>query len=123
MKRADLRLEDYLGHIHQAIQHINDYLVDVSKETFLESSLLQDTVIRNLEIIGEASHNIETVAPAFAAAHPELPLVFAYRMRNAVSHGYFGVDTELVWDTVKNDLPGFQCRVQELIAELSLPER
>lgn len=51
-------------------------------------------MIRNFEIIGEASHNIETHYPEFATAHPELPLVFAYQMRNAVAHGCTGDDTD-----------------------------
>jgi uncharacterized protein with HEPN domain len=73
---------------------------------FLGNAMAQDAVIRNLEIIGEASHNIEQHHPDFAAAHPELPLAFAYQMRNAVAHGYFKVDLEIVWKTIHNDLPG-----------------
>ena len=46
---------------------------------FVRSELVQDAVIRNLEIIGEASRNIETRCPAFAARHPDLPLSFACR--------------------------------------------
>ncbi len=42
--------------------------------------------------------------PAFAAAHPELPLAIAYQMRNAVAHGYFKVDLEVVWKTLQRDL-------------------
>ncbi|TCV82508.1 HepT-like ribonuclease domain-containing protein [Sulfurirhabdus autotrophica] len=50
--------------------------------------MVQDAVIRNIEIIGEASHNIEERFPEFSEQHPELPLAFAYQMRNAVAHGY-----------------------------------
>jgi uncharacterized protein with HEPN domain len=66
---------------------------------------MQDAVIRNLEIIGEASRNIERKHPDFTAAHPELPLSFAYEMRNALAHGYFKVDLAIVWKTVETDLP------------------
>jgi uncharacterized protein with HEPN domain len=54
--------------------------------------MIQDAVIRNFEIIGEASKNIERLAPEFVAAHPELPLAFAYDMRNLLAHGYYKVD-------------------------------
>ena len=67
--------------------------------------MAQDAVIRNLEIIGEASHSIEIHFPEFAASHQELPLSFAYQMRNAVAHGYFKVDLEIVWKTIEDDLP------------------
>ena len=70
----------------------------------MENNLVQDAVIRNFEIIGEASHNIESKFPQFAGAHPELPLAVAYQMRNAVAHGYFNVDLDIVWKTVNNDL-------------------
>jgi hypothetical protein len=58
------------------------------------STLIQDAVIRNFEIIGEASRNIERNCPEFAAAHRDLPLLNAYEMRNALAHGYFRVDLE-----------------------------
>ena len=63
---------------------------------FLHDELVQDAVIRNLQTIGEASHNIQRRYPDFPAKHPELPLVFACQMRNAVAHGYFKVDYEIV---------------------------
>ena len=53
------RLPDYLEHIQRAIQSIQTYTKDTGKPGFLRSELVQDAVIRNLEIIGEASHNIE----------------------------------------------------------------
>jgi uncharacterized protein with HEPN domain len=82
---------------------------------FRSSRLVQDAVIRNLEIIGEASRNIETKHPDFAAAHPELPLAVAYQMRNAVAHGYFKVDLQVVWKTLHNDLPDLYKLVQAVI--------
>ena len=53
-------------------------------------------MIRNFEVIGEASNNIEKHYPEFVVEHPELPLASAYQMRNAVAHGYFKVDFEIV---------------------------
>jgi uncharacterized protein with HEPN domain len=72
---------------------------------------VQDAVIRNLEIVGEASNSIERRYPEFVAAHPELPLAIAYQMRNAVAHGYFKVDFEIVWRTIRRDLPVFRKQV------------
>ena len=79
---------------------------------FVRSELVQDAVIRNLEIIGEASRNIETRCPAFAARHPDLPLSFAWQMRSVLAHGYFKVDLALVWQTVQRDLPALRQGVQ-----------
>jgi uncharacterized protein with HEPN domain len=85
---------------------------------FLQNDMVQDAVIRNFEIIGEASHNIEANYPSFSSDHPELPLAFAYQMRNAVAHGYFKVDMEIVWKTIHNDLPGLHEQVQGILEDL-----
>jgi uncharacterized protein with HEPN domain len=85
---------------------------------FLENSMVQDAVVRNLEIIGEASNNTARHYPALAAAHQELPLAYAYQMRNAVAHGYFEVDLEIAWKTIHNDLPGLYRQVQQALEGL-----
>ena len=94
MNRDPQRLADYLEHILDAIERIGSYTADMGEPDFLESRMIQDAVIRNLEIIGEASHNIEVHHADFTVAHPELPLAIAYQMRNAVAHGYFKVGLE-----------------------------
>ncbi len=99
------RLIDYLGHVVQAIERIASYTENMDQLAFLQMTLVQDAVIRNIEVIGEACNNIDKRFPQFAAGHPELPLSFAYRMRNVVAHGYFKVDLELVWKTISVDLP------------------
>ncbi len=70
-----------------------------------------DAVIRNLEIIGEAARNIERNHAAFAAQHADVPWGIAYEMRNALAHGYFKVDFEIVWRTIENDLPGLEKKI------------
>ena len=105
MSRDPLRLRDYLGHILEAISQIQNYCEDIDEVTFLKNRMIQDAVIRNFEIIGEASNNIEKKFPAFMKLHPELPLSSAYQMRNVLAHGYFKVDFEIVWKTICNDLP------------------
>jgi uncharacterized protein with HEPN domain len=112
MSRDPQRLVDYLAHVLEAIERIHCYVEDVDEPAFLRDSLVQDAVIRNLEVIGEASNNIAQHFPEFASAHPELPLASAYQMRNAVAHGYFKVDLEIVWSTIHRDLPGLHEQVR-----------
>jgi len=111
------RLRDYLQHISQAIERIERYIQGMNETDFLNSSLVQDATIRNLEIIGEASHNITRRYPEFAAAHPELPLAFAWTMRNILTHGYAEVDAEIVWRTFKRDLPGLYQQIQTILQQ------
>jgi len=102
---APLRTSDYLAHIVEAIERIFSYIDEVDEVQFLSTALVQDAVIRNLEVIGEASRNIERHDPRFASSHPELPLRTAWAMRNRLSHGYFKIDFEVVWLTLHKDLP------------------
>ena len=87
MSRDAQRLPDYLMHIGQAIERIERYTSDLDEADFIRSEMVQDAVIRNLEVIGEACRNIEHNHADFADAHPELPVTIAYEMRNALAHG------------------------------------
>ena len=119
MSHDKQRLHDYLSHIVQAIKRIQHYTEDVDEVGFLQNEMVQDAVIRNIEIIGEASHNVEKYFTEFARLHPELPLMFAYEMRNAVAHGYFKVDFEIVWKTIQKDLPALEQEIQTILQQLA----
>lgn len=119
MSRDQQRLRDYLMHIVLAVNRISAYTDDIDEVGFLQSEMVQDAVIRNVEIIGEASHNIEKHYNEFAKSHPELPLVFAYEMRNAVAHGYFKVDLEIVWKTIQTDLPQLKLITNAVLQQLA----
>lgn len=111
-----LRVPDYLGHILKAIERIDRYTANLDEVGFLASELVQDAVIRNFEIIGEACNNIEKHFPEFAAQHDDIPWLVMYTMRNRVSHGYFKVDLEIVWKTIHRDLPGLHAQIREVRA-------
>jgi uncharacterized protein with HEPN domain len=113
-----LRVPDYLGHILQAIERIDRYTADLDEASFLGSELVQDAVIRNIEIIGEASNNIQRVDPVFAAQHSVIPWQVMYTMRNRVSHGYDTVDLEIVWKTIRRDLPGLHSQIQSALTSI-----
>ncbi|MEO8527549.1 MAG: DUF86 domain-containing protein [Pseudolysinimonas sp.] len=110
------RLIDYLTHILTAIERISGYAAGLDAAGFATDERTQDAVIRNIEVIGEASRRIQARHPEFAVEHPELPLASAYQMRNAVAHGYFEVDVDIVWKTVVNDLPSLAELVRALLA-------
>lgn len=108
------RVADYLGHILRAIERIDRYTVDMEEIGFLSNELVQDAVIRNIEILGEASNNIQRVAPDFAALHDDVPWQIMYTMRNRVSHGYDQIDLEIVWKTIRGDLPTLYAQIQRV---------
>jgi len=118
-RKGALRVGDYLGHMLDAIRQIERYVEGLSEADFLEDRKTQDAVIRNFEILGEAARNVESAAPEFAAAHAEVPWGDAYRLRNQVAHGYFSVDLNVVWQTIRRDLPGLKARLSTLLDSLA----
>lgn len=111
-----VRVPDYLRHILNAIQRIDRYTTDMDEAGFLANELVQDAVIRNIEIIGEAANNIQRIDTAFAAHHDEIPWAVMYTMRNRVSHGYDQIDFEIVWRTIQSDLPVLHAQITRLNA-------
>ena len=116
-----LRVPDYLGHILAAMERIKRHTADVDEHGFMNSELIQDAVIRNIEIIGEAANNIQRVNAAFAEANGEIPWQVMYAMRNRLSHGYDQVDFEMVWRTICNDLPHLYKLVQAASVKVASP--
>lgn len=116
MSRRDApRVRDYLSHILQAIANIREYTADMDLGTCLGDRRTQDAVVRNFEVIGEACNKVLTQHARFAAAHPAVRWGTAYEMRNALAHGYFKVDQQIVWTTIQNDLPDFELSVRSAL--------
>lgn len=113
------RLADYLGHMLDAIQRVRAYTQGTDEAAFMRDQLLQDAVIRNIEIMGEASSQILSRYPDFGAKHPDLPLRAVRGMRNAISHGYFTVNLRLVWQAVEHDVPQLATQLKEVREEVS----
>ena len=112
-----LRVRDYIQHIDAAIQRIETYVQGLDLAAFVENTLVQDAVVRNFEIIGEAANKILMADSAYARLHPKLRLDLAYRMRNALIHGYESINVVTVWNTIKGDLPILKREVTTLLRE------
>lgn len=92
----------FLHHILDAICQIEEYTAGVNYGEFLEKRLIQDAVVRQLEIIGEATKNLSSDTKEY---HPQIPWKEIAGMRDKLIHVYFGVDLREVWNTAKRDLP------------------
>ncbi len=77
-----------------------------------DSLRVDDYLGHIIEAICDARNKVTKHHGALAAAHPEIPWNFAYEMRNALSHGFFKVDQQVVWQTICDDLPGLRQAVQ-----------
>lgn len=121
MKAGQFRTGDYLQHIAEACARIERYTENVDELGFLANPLIQDGVLRNIQIVGEAANNICKSDPQFAADHAEVPWSVMYAMRNRVTHGYHQIDLDIVWNLVRNDVPQLQEAIRALIAQLPQP--
>jgi uncharacterized protein with HEPN domain len=104
----------YLGDILDAIQRIESYTTQVSKQGFIENFMMQDAVMLQIEIIGEAANSI---SEAFQEKHDEIPWAQMRALRNRIVHDYRGINLNVIWDTVQNDLPALKRQAQDILGE------
>ena len=110
LRNWKIRITDIL----ECIAKIRRYTKGYSFEDFQEDEKTIDSVLRNLEIIGEAARHV----PAeIRAEHPELPWVEMLTMRNIVIHEYHGVNLRIIWQTVKEDLPPLVSGLKRILQE------
>ena len=101
----------YLESIRDCLERIAEY-TESGEDAFLASRLIQDGVIRNLEVIGEATKNI---SEDLRAANPSIPSRQIAGMRDVLIHDYMGVDYELVWEVVTIHIPDLSTDIQLLL--------
>lgn len=109
------RHEEYLEHIIAAIEKVKSYTAEMDKEVFIADEKTQDAVIRNLEVIGEAAGRIVGEYPEIAARYAGVPWKKIYAMRNRLSHGYFEINLEVVWETVRQSLPELEQQARRIL--------
>lgn len=102
----------YLEDMLQSINRIEEYLTDIDFEKFKMSNMIVDATIRNFEIIGEAAKNVPV---KIQVKYQEIPWRKMYGLRNLISHEYFGVDYEMIWEISKKNLPQNKIDLEKII--------
>jgi uncharacterized protein with HEPN domain len=105
----------FLEHILASITAVEEYTSGLSTEEFLASQEKQDAVIRRVEIIGEAVRNLPD---DFRKQYPEVTWNKIVGMRDKLIHAYFGVDLDLVWAVVTNDLKPLKIEIESILQQL-----
>ena len=107
--RGDL---EFLRDIKEAINRIHSYTSGIDYKEFQKDNKTQDAVVRNLEIIGEATKNI---SKEFKKKYPDIPWKEMAGTRDKVIHFYFGVNYDIVWSISKDELPSVIKQVNKAI--------
>lgn len=105
----------YLRHILDAIGLIERYTAGLDQQGFVKNTLVQDGVIRQLEIVGEAAKRL---SQSLRARYPDVPWQVVAGMRDKLVHDYMGVEVETVWLTVTASLPAFKAQIREILDTL-----
>ena len=106
---------DFLRDILNAAQQAQEFVEGLDFDTFCADTKSLFAVVRTLEIIGEAARHIPQ---SMKDDHPQVPWRQMLVMRNLLIHQYFGVDLEVLWRTIQEDLPPLREAIQRILAEL-----
>lgn len=104
-----------LQHISDAIKEIYNYIADISYENFQSNSMVQYATIKQLEIIGEAANHL---TKHFKRLYKEIRWQEIIGLRNLLIHEYFGIDTKIVWDILKTDIPELKLQIKEILNQI-----
>ncbi len=110
----------YLKDILEAIKSIEKFVADMTLEEFRTDDKTSSAVIRKFEIIGEATKNIPKV---IKQKYPDIPWKEMVGFRDKLIHFYFGIKYELVWDTIKIEIPNLKPKLKEILSELEKEEK
>jgi uncharacterized protein with HEPN domain len=102
----------YLHHIIDAFMQIEYYIDGISHEEFLSNKLLQDGVIRQLEVMGEAARNL---SDDLRNEYPQVPWRQMIGLRNRMIHAYFNVNLQIIWEIVQGDLPDLKWETESIL--------
>lgn len=102
----------FIKDIRDCTKKIMDYTKGKTYEEFTGNQMLMDAVIRNLEIIGEATKNIPDEVKQ---KHPQIEWRKIGDLRNIIIHGYFRIDYDILWDIVQNKIPNLAIKIEEVL--------
>ena len=106
---------DFLSDIQEAIRRIAVYTTGLTYDGFVADIKTQDAVIRNLEIIGEATKNLST---DLCAQYPDMPWKGMAGVRDRLIHHYFGVNLDIVWRILVAELPAVSAQIEEMLQDM-----
>ena len=104
----------YVADMKACCERVSEYTSGLNREEFLNRRLVYDATLRNLELLGEAARNVPEEARVLA---PDIPWRRLVGMRNVLIHGYLGIDDDIIWDIVSNEVGKLLGALEKLESE------
>ena len=115
-----MKKREYLDYVQDIVESINDiesFTKGIDFNDFIKDKKTINAVVRSLEVIGEASKKVpETIRKKY----PALPWKQMAKMRDKLIHEYFGVDVEIVWKVVNDEIPPLKPLIQQILGEFKI---
>jgi uncharacterized protein with HEPN domain len=108
------RDKQHLADIEEAIKRILDYTADLEYTTFLERPMVQDAVLRNFQVVGEATKKL---SDKIRSSYPDVPWRNIAGMRDKIVHDYIEIEYQTVWDVIQKDLPQILTQIGQILSE------
>jgi len=102
----------FLQHILESIEKIEEYAKNVTEKEFFDDYEKQDAIVKRLEIIGEAVKNLPD---SLKNKHPNVPWKNIAGTRDILIHEYFGIDTDLIWEIVRKNIPRLKKQIIKIL--------
>lgn len=112
--REEIRDKERLQHILTSIDYIEEFIKNISFEEFCKDKLRYFAIVKNIEIIGEASYRLSS---AFKNNHPQTPWKMIEGTRHYIVHDYYQVDSRIVWEVASQDLPNLKTQIEEYLKQ------
>jgi len=106
---------EFIYDVLESIKRIEEYTENITFKELMRNIIIQDAVVRNIEVIGEAIKNIPS---SFKKKHKDIEWKKIAGMRDKIINFYFGISWEVVWKTIKENLPLLKEKIEKIIKEL-----
>ena len=114
MSKRNVRL--YIEDVRDAVEKIEKYAEGLNFDTFVKDEKTVDAVVKNFSVIGEA---VKKFPQEIKIKYPQIPWTEISGTRNKMIHAYFAIDEDILWKTIKEDLPTFKKQIVEILKEYS----
>jgi len=116
MSRSALAARDYVEHMLDSCKKIQRFIKGKSLDEFFQDDMVQDAVMFNLQVLGEAARQLMFVLPDAHSRFPTIPFNEMYVTRNRLIHGYASIQPRIVWEVAEREIPAVRAALEATLS-------